>query len=173
VYEVRDDTLAQFSPLPLLLHICMEVPGLRRKSADIYTLLSELYTNALEHGVLDLSSDLKTSPDGFSYYYMERDRRLENVTGHFIRFALTHATTLDGGQLTITCEDSGRGFDHNRQVAPGTRVDSDSPDAKYSGRGLLLMQKLGHSLRYSEYGSRAEIVYDWEIATKQTGVGHE
>ena len=173
VYEVRDDTLAQFSPLPLLLHICMEVPGLRRKSADIYTLLSELYTNALEHGVLDLSSDLKTSPDGFSYYYSERERRLENVTGHFIRFALTHSTTLNGGQLTITCEDSGRGFDHGRQFAPESPVDSDSSEAKYSGRGLLLMQKLGHSLCYSEYGSRAEIVYDWALATKQPGVGHE
>lgn len=166
VYEVRDDTLAQFSPLPLLLHICMEVPGLRRKSADIYTLLSELYTNALEHGVLDLSSDLKTSPDGFSYYYAERERRLEKVSGHFIRFELTHSTTERGGQLRITCEDSGRGFDHSKHIASGSPVD---PESGYSGRGLLLMQKLGHSLRYSEYGSRAEIVYDWQHATKQPG----
>lgn len=174
VYELRDDTLAHFSPLPLLLHICMEVPGLRRKSADIFTLLSELYTNALEHGVLNLSSDLKNSPEGFSYYYAERDRRLKNVAGHFIRFTLTHSTTTDGGQLTIACEDSGRGFDHHGQVGPSKAVDSDAAkglgsEAKYSGRGLLLMQKLGHSLRYSEYGSRAEIVYEWKLATKQPG----
>ncbi|WP_150912841.1 ATP-binding SpoIIE family protein phosphatase [Marinobacter halotolerans] len=163
VYEVRDETLAQFSPLPLLLHICMEVPGLRRKTADIYTLLSELYNNALEHGVLDLSSDLKRSSDGFSYYYEERERRLEDVSGHFIRFELTHGATEEGGRLTIVCEDSGRGF------SPDNRGTSVSPGAGYSGRGLLLMKKLGHSLRYSEYGSRVEIVYDWELATKQTG----
>jgi CheY-like chemotaxis protein/anti-sigma regulatory factor (Ser/Thr protein kinase) len=185
VYEVREDTLAHFSPLPLLLHICMEVPGLRRKSADIFTLLSELYTNALEHGVLNLSSDVKTSPEGFSYYYAERERRLENVTDHFIRFTLTHSTTADGGQLIIACEDSGRGFDHHGNVTLGevgdaaerqaesVDVETQSPEGKYSGRGLLLMQKLGHSLSYSECGSRAEIVYDWELATKQTGVGHE
>jgi len=163
VYEVRDETLAQFSPLPLLLHICMEVPGLRRKTADIYTLLSELYNNALEHGVLDLSSDLKRSSDGFSYYYEERERRLEDVSGHFIRFELTHGATEEGGRLTIVCEDSGRGFSQDNR---GT---SENPGAGYSGRGLLLMQKLGHSLHYSEYGSRVEIVYDWELATKQPG----
>lgn len=166
VYEVRDETLAQFSPLPLLLHICMEVPGLRRKSADIYTLLSELYNNALEHGVLDLSSDLKTSSDGFSYYYAERDRRLETISGHYIRFALNHTMTHDGGRLTIACEDSGRGFDHQNQLAASK---ADGPEKTYSGRGLLLMQKLGHSLSYTEYGSRAEIVYDWESTIKRPG----
>ena len=176
VYEVRDETLAQFSPLPLLLHICMEVPGLRRKSADIYTLLSELYNNALEHGVLDLSSELKTSPDGFSYYYSERERRLGQVAGHFIRFALSHSLTNTGGRLTIVCEDSGRGFDHHRQLASGSHGRSDGPERSadsYSGRGLLLLQKIGHSLRYSENGSRTEIVYDWESARKQPGVGRE
>ncbi|MDI9245910.1 SpoIIE family protein phosphatase [Marinobacter sp. CHS3-4] len=158
VYEVRDETLGKFSPLPLLLHICMEVPGLRRKSADIYTLLSELYNNALEHGVLKLSSDLKTSSDGFSYYYSERERRLGNVDGHFIRFSLAHRKTDAGGQLRIICEDSGDGFDHT------TELESQATEAHYSGRGLMLMQKLGNSLRYSEYGSCAEIVYDWELA---------
>ncbi len=176
VYEVQDETLAQFSPLPLLLHICMEVPGLRRKSADIYTLLSELYTNALEHGVLNLSSELKTSPDGFSHYYSERERRLERVAGHFIRFALSHSLTETGGRLKIVCEDSGRGFDHDRQLASVTHGRPDGPERsadRYSGRGLLLMQKVGHSLRYSENGSRAEVIYDWELANRQQGVGRE
>lgn len=189
VYELQDETLAQFSPLPLLLHICMEVPGLRRKSSDIYTLLSELYNNALEHGVLDLSSELKTSSSGFSYYYAERERRLASVAGHSIRFELTHSMTGDGGQLKIACEDSGSGFDVSDYVGAIDGSDTidandgsdngrnngpnNGPSKRYSGRGLMLMQKLGHSLRYSEYGSRAEIVYDWKLATKQPGGGHE
>jgi CheY-like chemotaxis protein len=182
VYELRDQTLARFSPLPLLLHICMEVPGLRRRSADIYTLLAELYNNALEHGVLRLSSDLKTSQDGFSAYYDERERRLEKVNGHFIRFVLDHRTEGDRGRLTIACEDSGPGFDHEhylRGVAATVGGDLNRQGnrhrrhKRYSGRGLQLLQRLGHSLRYSECGSRAEIVYDWEHATKQPGTGHD
>lgn len=158
VYEVRDQTLAQFSPLPLLLHICMEVPGLRSKSSDIYTLLAELYNNALEHGVLGLSSELKASSDGFSYYYEERERRLGRVAGHWIRFELTHSMSELGGQLKIVCEDSGSGFDIS-----GLQGRSDGADTRYSGRGLMLMRKLGHFLRFAEYGNRAEIVYDWKL----------
>ena len=180
VYEVRDQTLAQFSPLPLLLHICMEVPGLRRKSSEIYTLLSELYNNALEHGVLGLSSELKSSSSGFSHYYAERERRLSSVAGQSIRFELTHSMNENGGQLRIVCEDSGSGFDISDYVGAIDGSDTttgsganDESDKKYSGRGLMLMQKLGHSLRYSEYGSRAEIVYDWKLAIKPQGVGRE
>ncbi|NMT64723.1 ATP-binding SpoIIE family protein phosphatase [Marinobacter orientalis] len=157
VYEIRDRSLAQFNPLPLLLHICMEVPGLRRKSGEIYTLLSELYTNALEHGVLGLSSHWKATPEGFGRYYAERERRLKSVSEHYVRFTLTHTTTDRGGQLTIVCEDSGSGFDY---LDPFTVTD----EGGYSGRGLMLLRKLGHSLNFREQGTRAEIVYDWDFS---------
>lgn len=163
-YEVQDRTLGQFSPLPLLLHICMEVPGLRRKSGEIYTLLSELYSNALEHGVLGLCSDWKATPDGFGHYYAERERRLADVAGHFIRFTLTHSMTDRGGQLVIVCEDSGSGFDFS-SVRPEAE-----DGRRYSGRGLLLLQKIGRSLSYREHGTKAEIVYDWyfsEVAGRE------
>ena len=165
VYEIQDRSLGQFSPLPLLLHICMEVPGLRRKSGEIYTLLSELYTNALEHGVLGLSSDWKATPDGFGRYYAERERRLQSVSDHFIRFTMTHTMIDGGGRLTIVCEDSGSGFDYGDASA----VENGNG---YSGRGLMLLQKLGHSLSFREYGTRAEIVYDWqysEVAAREGG----
>jgi two-component sensor histidine kinase len=141
----------------------MEVPGLRRKSGEIYTLLSELYTNALEHGVLGLSSGWKATPDGFGRYYAERERRLQSVSDHFIRFTLSHTMTDRGGQLTIVCEDSGSGFDHLDQSTVGD-------ESGYSGRGLMLLRKLGHSLSFREYGTRAEIIYDWhfsEVAARE------
>lgn len=157
VYEIQDRSLGQFSPLPLLLHICMEVPGLRRKSGEIYTLLSELYTNALEHGVLGLSSAWKSTPDGFGRYYAERERRLQSVSDHFIRFTLAHTMTDGGGQLTIVCEDSGSGFDYGDVAAMGNKNG-------YSGRGLMLLQKLGRSLALREQGTRVEIIYDWHFS---------
>ena len=58
-YELRPLTLKEFNPLPLLTHLLMEIPGLRPHSGKIYTILAELYSNALEHGVLSLDSGLK------------------------------------------------------------------------------------------------------------------
>lgn len=162
-YEVREQTLGEFSPLPLLLHICMEVPGLRRKSGEIYTMLAELYNNALEHGVLKLPSEWKQSRDGFGQYYAERRRRLAEVDGHYIRFTLHHSLKEEGGRLRIICEDSGQGFDfHNHPglVTEGLPVSR----GHYSGRGLLLLRRLAESIRFHGRGNHVEIVYDWHFS---------
>lgn len=155
-YELRDETLARFNPLPLLLHICSEVPGLRRHSGEVYTLLSELYTNALEHGILQLPSVWKSSARGFGHYYRERERRLAGTRGHFIRFRLSHKASGRGGVLTVGCEDSGPGFDH-QQVAAGHQ---DQPP-RYAGRGLKLVSRIARSLEFSGSGNRVEVVYHW------------
>ena len=160
VYEIQGSTLGEFSPLPLMLHICMEVPGLRRKSGEIYTLLSELYNNALEHGVLELPSDWKYTPEGFGRYYSERSTRLCEVSGHYIRFSFHHEPMQWGGRLKVVCEDSGQGFDfQNHPVLQATEMAQSGP--RYSGRGLVLLKRLAESIRFHEQGNRVEIAYDW------------
>lgn len=160
-YEIRNETLGQFNPLPLLLHVCMAVAGLRQHSGQIYTLLAELYSNALEHGILKLPSEWKATAEGFSRYYAERERRLESVRGHCLRFTLTHRPTLKGGQLTIRCEDSGEGFER-LQTPPRAGV-CDSSGALYAGRGIQLLEELGDGLTYNESGNVAEVIYNWQV----------
>lgn len=160
VYELRDQTLAEFNPLPLLLHICMEVSGLRSRSGEVYTLLSELYSNALEHGVLALSSEWKTSPGGFSRYYQARSRRLSNTDGHFIRFSLKHQPRAGGGTLTIVCEDSGDGFDFT-EYSDTVEHQQVPPAGRYAGRGLEILRRMARNLKVHGQGNRVEIVYDW------------
>lgn len=176
VFEIREQTLAEFSPLPLLLHICMEVPGLRRKSGDIYILIAELYSNALEHGVLQLPSEWKSTPEGFDRYYEERSRRLEKVEGHFIRFTLHHARNREGGRLRIVCEDSGEGFDFSNHPALSGDVIA-GPSGGFAGRGLALLKRLAESVTYYQRGNRVEIIYDWYLSgtrpkRSETDAGH-
>ena len=157
-YTIRGNTLAHFNPLPLLLHICMEVPGLRRRSGEIYTLLSELYTNALEHGILRLPSSWKNSPEGFGRYYAERERRLSTVDGDTICFTLDYQTVEQGGRLCITCEDTGQGFDLDALEEQPVK------SVRYAGRGLALLRQLSDSLTFNESGNRAEVVYYWDFS---------
>ncbi|RBW50045.1 fused response regulator/phosphatase [Marinobacter sp. F3R11] len=160
VYEIRECTLEKFNPLPLLLHICMEVPGLRRKSGEIYTLLSELYNNALEHGVLELPSEWKYTSEGFCQYYSERAKRLSGVSDHYIRFSFHHEPMHWGGRLRIICEDSGQGFDfQNHPALQSMEMEQSGP--RYAGRGLILLKRLADSIRFHNQGSRVEISYDW------------
>ncbi len=155
-FEVKQASFRFFDPLPVLLNILVEVPGLRQHSGTLYTILSELYSNALEHGVLGLDSKLKSTPQGFSEYYQLRAKCLEQSGRGFVRFHFSHATADDGGSLTIRVTDSGPGFDH------AAKIGGDQPLKGYSGRGIPLIRTLCRSLQYLGNGNQVEVVFCWD-----------
>lgn len=168
-YQLRDKTLAQFNPVPLLLHMCMDVPGLRLFSGQIFTILTELFNNALDHGILQLPSTLKDSPRGFTRYYNEREKRLQSVDGHWVSITLDHlADGNNGGRLLITVEDSGRGFDYKAF----DKVDMNHH--QLAGRGIPLLRQLCHELQWSGRGNRAEAQFRWTLpSSSATSQGPE
>lgn len=155
-YELGPRTLRDFNPLPLMLQIIMEVPGLRSYSGQVYTILAELFSNALEHGVLGLSSSMKSTATGFMEYYESRTQLLEKLTEGFVRFNVKHVPTEVGGVLIIKVKDSGSGFDY------AATVDSKMTRNKYEGRGVPLVRSLCDSLSYSDEGRCVEVSYVWQ-----------
>ena len=153
--ELRTDTLKTFNPLPLMTHIIMEVPGLKAHSGKLYTILAELYSNSLEHGILGLSSNLKESAAGFSQYYRERDEKLKAMNFGTLTVILTHTPSKDGGQLFIRIEDCGVGFDYQNKMAGLSPIDG------YCGRGIPLVRTLCERLEYKGKGNIVEAVYAW------------
>lgn len=150
-YEMGADSLKNFNPLPLLMHIMMEVPALRCIGGQIFTVLSELYTNALEHGILRLDSSVKKTQNGFFEYYRQREQRLAQLSEGLITIEMTHRSeTGESGVLTLIVEDSGKGFDVSE------RFYSMNSGAKntLSGRGIPLINSLCHSLKYYGCGNR-------------------
>ena len=156
-YELRPVTLKEFNPLPLITHLLMEVPGLRPHSGKIYTILSELYSNALEHGILDLHSQLKASADGFARYYAERTKKLNDLDQGCIRFHIDHHPVKDGGVLTIVVEDTGPGFDFKSKEENTHKTEG------YSGRGIPLINTMCRSVRYLGKGNQVEVIFDWHV----------
>ena len=155
-YELRPLTLKEFNPLPLLTHLLMEVPGLRPHSGKIYTILAELYSNALEHGVLGLKSELKASPTGFAEYYGQRISRLDALDVGSVTFHLDHKPWENGGRLTIRVQDTGPGFDHGDK-------DDNHKTAGYCGRGIPLINTMCESVRYLGNGNQVEVVFVWSF----------
>ncbi len=153
-------SLKEFDPLPLMMNIISEVPGLRQHRTPLYTVLAELYTNALEHGVLGLSSELKSSPDGFATYYNERADRLSNLSDGQISFDLAHMADDEGGLLRIRVKDSGKGFSFSPK---GANSDSGEENGNYFGRGLTLIQELAESIKIREPGNDIEVNYRWNL----------
>lgn len=155
-------SLRTFNPLSLLVNIISEVPGLRQTSSVLYTVLSELFTNAVEHGVLELSSEMKNSPAGFAEYYRLRKERLERVEDAFVRFEFEHRLTDTGGILTITVVDSGKGFEPRLQpnvLAHPTEGDK----VHYFGRGLALIGSLCDRIEVLSPGNRTRVTFSWQF----------
>jgi two-component system, HptB-dependent secretion and biofilm response regulator len=154
-FEVSPTSFKVFDPLPFLLSILMDVPELRGFSGSLYTILAELYSNALEHGVLQLSSSLKKTADGFVQYYGLREKRLSEVTTGYVRIYFTYSANFETGTLTLRVEDSGEGFDFGASTGQGLSTSG------YSGRGIALIEKLCKSVRYFDKGSKVEVVFEW------------
>lgn len=157
-FEFRAQTLRHFNPLPFLLQLLLEVQELRSQAGALYTVLAELYSNALEHGVLGLDSGLKRDAKGFARYYSERNLQLASLEQGFVRFHLQLTPEVAGGRLTLRVEDSGGGFDPHSVCAP-------QPGAVVlCGRGMALVRQLTDSCSYSADGRSVSVEFVWAAA---------
>lgn len=158
LYHLTPESLRKQNPLPQLLQMLQVMPNLRLYSGDIYTILSELYSNSLEHGVLKLDSKLKQSSVGFAQYYDLRKERLQGLLDDsYINFTLSYKGTANSGLLTILVEDSGDGFDH--KTYSSRELDS----SEYHGRGLALLRVLCQKIDYLDNGNKIQVVYDCSL----------
>ncbi len=153
--ELAAKSLKAIDPLPPLIQALMEIQGLHRFRETLFTVLAELYSNSLEHGILGLDSALKSTPNGFSEYYARREASLQDLVKGWVRLDLEHTPLGDGGKLVIQVEDSGPGFDVKRHQ--GSLDDHQA----HSGRGIALVKTLCQELRYNDKGNAVEAVFIW------------
>lgn len=148
--------LRQADPIPLIINHIQEMEGLHSHRRLLFTILTELYVNALDHGVLNLDSSLKRSPEGFTRYFTEREQLLGQLSKGFVNIHIRTQNTASGGRMTIQVEDSGNGFDFESYLA-----DLDPSDTGLSGRGILLVRELCKSVHYESPGNKVVAIYTW------------
>ncbi len=154
--ELGADIIRHFDPLPLLIQSVNDLQGFRGQGQKLYTVFSELFSNALEHGILELNSDLKKTADGFARYYTERQSKLGELDKGKIKINIKHSPKNKGGELVIRFEDSGDGFDY--RAARLALEDNIS----HSGRGIQLLESLCERVKYNEEGNIVEAIYRWQ-----------
>jgi hypothetical protein len=150
--------LRRADPVPILINSIQETAGLHEHRRPLFTILTELYVNALDHGVLQLNSELKQGEDGFSAYFQQREHRLNALTEGKIRISLRIHNLHGGGYMAIKVEDSGRGFNFQEMVKEEVSGDI------FSGRGIMLVNSLCKQLNYSAPGNKVEAIYIWKDA---------
>ncbi|MEL4303558.1 SpoIIE family protein phosphatase [Shewanella xiamenensis] len=116
----------------------------------VFTVVAELFSNAIDHGVLKLDSRLKNDPEGFELYHSIRDGCADRLTSNdWVKVSITWN---DRYELLITVSDSGKGF---------TGFDkSISNYPELSGRGLSLVKKLCKHYELISPGNITKVVME-------------
>lgn len=140
------------------------VLGLVARFPNLPLIFTELFANALEYGVLDMSAELKyLSGEGYLEFYEEKQRRLDALTEGFIAVEM-ELDAVEGRQmLRLMLSDSGRGFDvHALEYA------SLADDEMAAGRGLTLVRGMATHLSYSNQGSEVIALIGDDRTSKQS-----
>jgi DNA-binding response OmpR family regulator len=155
ITELKADSLRTGDPLPLVTRILAEDQRLSRHKENVYMILAELFSNALEYGLLRLDAKLKKDAKGFDRYYIARERALADLKEGSIKIDLEHLSEHEGGKLVVRIEDSGPGFDYHK-ILPSL-----GENMTLGGRGIPLLRSLCQELVYHGRGNRVEAVYVW------------
>lgn len=154
--ELGASELRHLDVVPLLVGAVTQIDAARHRSGELFVILSELFNNALDHGVLDLDSAVKWGPDGLDRYLALRQERLQRLSEASVAIRIDAMTGARGSCLRIHCRDSGGGFDHPRYA--GAASDSLQP----FGRGIPLIRSLCASVEYLGAGNEVVALFDLE-----------
>ncbi|TJZ65883.1 fused response regulator/phosphatase [Chitiniphilus eburneus] len=146
--------LQHINTVPFMMNFINKVIASNESQSDVFLILTELFVNALDHGVLGMDSSLKREPEGIEFYLNERAKRLAGLTQGQLELDLS-GMRIDGQDyLRIVVKDSGQGFDWRHWLAQDLAF-----AGGLSGRGIALVRALCASLQYRGTGSEVHAYY--------------
>ena len=117
---------------------------------QLTTALTESLTNAIDHGNLELDSDMREVDDG-SYFRLGEERAKQEP---YCNRRVTITAVLTPSEAKFVVCDEGPGFD------PSSLPDPTDPEnlLKASGRGIMLMQTFLDEVSFNDKGNEVTLI---------------
>jgi CheY-like chemotaxis protein/anti-sigma regulatory factor (Ser/Thr protein kinase) len=147
------EQLKDIDAVPLLNDLVRRLHIGAAADPKLFVVLSELVTNALDHGLLGLDSRCKRDPQGFQRYATLRKERLAALASGRIEVRIASALRDGRAVLSIAVRDTGPGFDHTRVL------DSPPGAGEPFGRGIPLLRSLCEAVEYHGCGNSVEVMF--------------
>lgn len=154
--------LKQVDIVPLLTQLIGKIHTACSHHSSLFLLLSELFNNALDHGVLQLDSSIKQGADGFEKYLELREERLGKLHAGNIDLEIESVIIEGRYGLKIRVVDSGDGFDYAKFQAPARG------ELAQHGRGISLAKSIAYKLEFAQRGREATAYYVCSACGKTT-----
>lgn len=155
---LNSDALKYTDPVATLMNLAMDLKVPRSHRDRIYTVIAELFNNALEHGILGLDSNIKATPDGFEKYYRYREQRLQEIDSQDIKIYMKNESlNHNSARFIFNLKYHGQGFDFQKHL-----TNTSASEGK-SGRGIYLVRSLCSKLDYQDDGREVQAEYTWSV----------
>jgi len=141
--------------VPLLTQIISKIHVTREHHSALFLILSELFNNAFDHGVLKLDSSVKRGVDGFDKFLQLREARINALDSGRIEIEIERVLIEGRQAVKIHVADSGNGFDYQ---GIQTATANPAKQAQY-GRGIVLMKSMAYKLEYTGNGNEVVAYY--------------
>ncbi|MGE0482983.1 MAG: PP2C family protein-serine/threonine phosphatase [Gammaproteobacteria bacterium] len=154
---VDDAIIKSQDPITALVGLADTLQGFGRHAADIYLVISALYIDAIDNGLLGLV-DFHRDAGGAANYFAERQARLDGLGAASIGIELMHEPSPVGGTLRIDVTHDG----------PPRRRPLDADQVfvhRRFKRGDGALAALPRTLRQDDDGRRVSVVYAWRKPT--------
>lgn len=155
MFRLGEDELRYLDAVPLLTEIVGKIHAATEHHAALYVILSELFNNALDHGVLKLDSGLKHGADGFERYLHLREERLNSLTSASVEIEIERVEIEGRYGVKIRVADSGDGFDHAALFSGVGEL----PMSGQYGRGLALVRGVASRIEFAGKGNEVTAYY--------------
>jgi len=142
-FELGAEALRRLNQGEFIEKVVSMLPLEPEARSHVGTITSELFVNAVDHGILGLQSDIKRDRDGFDAYQTQRSRALFDLRQGRVEIAIAVECDVEGDVgVRVRVRDSGPGFD--------VRTGGASESVPW-GRGLTLVNEL--ATRFTILGS--------------------
>lgn len=141
--------------VPMLTGIIEKIHVANEFAAPLFMILSELFNNALDHGILRLDSSVKQGVDGFDKFLQLREERLHTLDSGRIDLEIEKVVIEGKYGVKIRVADSGKGFDYAAFLADA----ENQVKRGQHGRGIALVGSLAYKLEYAGNGNEVTACY--------------
>lgn len=147
-FKISGHCLNSLNPPTELVELLLHLTVPQELCNKAFAVLTELYLNAFEHGVLELDSAIKQQEDGFFKYYQQKEQFCADLSmADEINIHLEWDAQIS--KLTLEITDSGLGFKHS--IVANSELD-------FYGRGLSMVAKLSNNFEVIGAGNHMKVV---------------
>ena len=154
--EVSGESLRHVDPVPIIVDQYNKLDEPVVCVDKLRCIISALYENALNHGVLEISNLTSPGAADENSIENERYRRFDSISGGFVRIEVQRVIYQGKSSILIKLEDSGSGFDHLSMLSESSR-EQGARNHENNG-GIQMVRDMCQSLRYQGRGNRVEAV---------------